>query len=30
MDFDADMTPAEVAAGTDLKDFLGNVKKDNY
>jgi hypothetical protein len=30
MDFDADMTPAEVAAGTDLKDFLANVKKDNY
>ena len=25
-----DQTPAEIAAKMDLKDFLGNVKKDNY
>ena len=30
LDFDKDQTPAEIAAKMDLKDFLGNVKKDNY
>lgn len=29
-DFDKDMAPAEIAAGMDLKDFLGNIKEDNY
>ena len=30
MNFNADMTPAEVAAKMDLKDFLANIKEDNY
>jgi hypothetical protein len=30
MDFNKDMDPAEIAAGMDLKDFLANIKKDNY
>lgn len=30
MDFEKDMAPAEVAAHMDLKDFLANVKEDNY
>ena len=30
MDFNKDMAPAEVSAGMDLKDFLINVKEDNY
>lgn len=30
LDFEKDQTPAEIAAKMDLKDFLGNVKKDNY
>ncbi|MHB1024409.1 MAG: DUF1302 family protein [Desulfobacteria bacterium] len=30
MDFNKDIAPAEIAAGMDLKDFLANVKKDNY
>ncbi|HBB18520.1 MAG TPA: hypothetical protein DCZ97_16555 [Syntrophus sp. (in: bacteria)] len=30
LDFEKDQTPAEIAAKMDLKDFLGNVKEDNY
>jgi hypothetical protein len=30
VDFEKDQDPAEVAAHMDLKDFLGNVKEDNY
>jgi len=30
IDFNKDMAPAEVSAGMDLKDFLVNVKEDNY
>jgi len=30
MDFQKDMAPAEISAGMDLKDFLVNVKENNY